>query len=91
LNTPPVPRATYIVVGLLAGIAKSDTRPPMFAGPTDRHDSSLSSSGSITTGPPCDDLGAEDGAARAPVARARTNAISSGRSRCRGFTRTASK
>src|SRR6185369_10971021 len=44
-RTPPVPTAAKIVYGSFSFTAKSAMRPPMFAGPTERHFSGLVSSG----------------------------------------------
>src|SRR3954470_15352088 len=43
-NTPPVPTAAKIVYGSFSLTAKSAMRPPMFAGPIERHRSGLVSS-----------------------------------------------
>src|SRR5260221_6533937 len=41
LNTPPVPKPTRNVEGLLSSTARLEIRPPMFAGPIERHVSSF--------------------------------------------------
>ena|SRR5205085_9335430 len=43
-KTPPVPVVTKIVYGSFSTTAKSETRPPMFAGPTERQRSGFVSS-----------------------------------------------
>src|SRR5262245_7651250 len=49
LNSSPVPSPMKKVAGRFYTTAKSEKRPPQFAGPTERHAGSLSSSGSSAT------------------------------------------